>query len=245
MDSTRKFISLHYRQSNCDTIHHHKGGFFVYGGIHYREARDGEIRSYLYSFLDKALQIDRQGNIFPFQPNTKKVSEVLGALKAMTFLSSDIEAPVWLENINDVLPAHEFLACKNGLLHLPTQILLEHTPTFFGYGALDFEHDPEAPEPQQWLDFLSQLWPDDLDSIETLQAWFGYCLSTDTRQQKILMIVGPLRSGKGTIGRVQRRLLGSRNVRAPTLSSFGQNFGLQPLIGKHLSPFALARWSMR
>jgi len=34
-----------------------------------------------------------------------------------------------------------------------------------------------------------------------LQDWFGYTLSPDTSQQKMLMIVGPTRSGKGTIGR--------------------------------------------
>ena len=31
---------------------------------------------------------------------------------------------------------------------------------------------------------------------------FGYCLTTDTSQQKAFLIVGPKRSGKGTIGRV-------------------------------------------
>ena len=52
---------------------------------------------------------------------------------------------------------------------------------------------------------LDQLWAGDSESIAALQEWFGYCLTNDTRQQKILMIVGPKRSGKGTIARVNVR----------------------------------------
>ncbi|MDZ7735869.1 MAG: hypothetical protein U5P41_07065 [Gammaproteobacteria bacterium] len=45
-------------------------------------------------------------------------------------------------------------------------------------------------------------------------------------------MVGPRRSGKGTILRVMTALLGRSNVAAPTLSSLAAPFGLQPLIGK-------------
>ena len=55
-----------------------------------------------------------------------------------------------------------------------------------------------------------------------LQEWVGYLLTQDTRQHKILLIVGPPRSGKGTIGRVLRELLGHENVVGPTLSSLGE-----------------------
>ena len=48
--------------------------------------------------------------------------------------------------------------------------------------------------------------------IETLQEIFGYVLTPDTSQQKIGMIVGPKRSGKGLIGRTLRRLVGERNA---------------------------------
>ena len=89
--------------------------------------------------------------------------------------------------------------------------------------------------------FLSQLWPDDLQSIATLQEWFGYCLTLDTRQQKILMMVGPKRSGKGTIARVLRRLIGERNVAGPTLLSLGGPFGLQPLLSKSVAIISDAR----
>ena len=59
------------------------------------------------------------------------------------------------------------------------------------------------------------------------------------------MIVGPKRSGKGTIGRVIRMLLGDRNVCGPTLSNMAEQFGLSILIGKSVAIIADARISGR
>ena len=46
--------------------------------------------------------------------------------------------------------------------------------------------------------------------------------SPDTSQQKILFVIGPRRSGKGTIARVLRALLGDKNVAGLTLSSLAR-----------------------
>ena len=59
------------------------------------------------------------------------------------------------------------------------------------------------------------------------------------------MLVGPKRSGKGTIGRVVTGLLGRHNVAGPTLSGMATNFGLSPLIGRPLGIVSDARLSAR
>ena len=45
-------------------------------------------------------------------------------------------------------------------------------------------------------------------TIDTLQEFMGYSLTQSTKLQKMLMIVGPKRAGKGVIGRVWRGLRG-------------------------------------
>ena len=119
--------------------------------------------------------------------------------------------------------------------------LLGHDPDFFNTSALDVAYDPHAPEPAQWLTFLCSLGGDDEEAIETLQEAFGHFLTTDTRQQKIFLLVGPKRSGKGTIARILTALLGRANVAGPTLSSLSTNFGLAPLISKPLAVISDAR----
>jgi putative DNA primase/helicase len=115
-------------------------------------------------------------------------------------------APVWLGDAP--VPANEIVACRNGLLDLPSGQLLPHTPEFFCHNVLDFDFDPTEPAPIHWLKFVSDLWPDDPGAIETVQEIFGLCLTSDTRYQKAFMLIGPRRSGKGTIARVLKELIG-------------------------------------
>src|SRR5262249_51191308 len=127
-----------------------------------------------------------------------------------------------------------------GIVHVPSVLeghnqLLPLTPKLFTANALDYDFDPDASAPKRWLKLMEEIWPDDEESIETLQEWFGYCLLPDNSQQKILMMEGPPRSGRGTIARVLTRLIGKANTCNPTLHSLGNEFGLQPLLGKTLA----------
>jgi putative DNA primase/helicase len=180
---------------------------------------------------------------------THLVGNAAQALAGLSLLPSTVEPPAWLGG-EGPFPADEVLACRNGLLHLPSLadgrgLLLPPSAKFFARNALGYDYRPDAPEPKEWLSFLRQVWPDDHQAIDALQEWCGYCLTTDTRQQKILMLVGPRRGGKGTIARVLTRIIGSENVCAPTLGSLGTNFGLQPLLGKTLAIVSDARLSGR
>jgi putative DNA primase/helicase len=118
-------------------------------------------------------------------------------------------------------------------------------PDIISGSGTPFSFNRAAPAPREWLTFLRQLWPDDPKAIDTLQEWFGYLLTLDTRQQKILFLLGPPRSGKGTISRVLRELVGPSNVVGPTLGSLAGSFGLSPLLGKSVAIVSDARLSGR
>jgi putative DNA primase/helicase len=221
----------------------------------YRIVPENEIRAELTSSTKQ--EMDRL-NLIALQrhvgdgakPKAHKVTgrliaDVAHALASMTVLPARVHAPTWLEG-EGPFPPFEMLACRNGLVHLPSLVagkphFFSPTPRYFSSHALDFDFDLNAPKPSIWLDFLTMLWPDDPQSIRTLQEWCGYYLTTDTRQQKILLLVGPRRSGKGTIARVIRGLVGPENVAGPTLSSLGTNFGLWPLLGKSVAMIQDAR----
>jgi len=127
-------------------------------------------------------------------------------------------------------------------LHVPTNEIIPATPALFTTSALEFDYDPDPEPPDQWIKFLEQLWGDDLESVALLQEFMGYTLVGDTRQQKALLVVGPRRSGKGTIGRVWTALVGQGNVAGPTISSLAGDFGLWSLIGKTLAIVSDARF---
>ncbi|MCY2987194.1 MAG: phage/plasmid primase, P4 family [Planctomycetota bacterium] len=223
-----------------------RGAFHLWLQGAYREVQPSEVRARVIRHLNKTYS-RLQGRI---------VSDVIDQVRAQAILGFSTEPPSWVcepptfADRTEYWPEDSVLVARNGLVHLPSLVqgrdhYLEPTPRFFATGALDYDFDATAPRPDGWLDFLGRLWPDDPQSVEALQEWFGYTLTPDTRQQKMLVIVGPKRSGKGTIARVQRRLIGPANVAGPTLASLSTNFGLWPLLGKMLAVISDARLSGR
>ncbi len=224
-----------YREDEGLTLHHWRGSWMHWQGPHWVEVEDRTVRSEVYHRVENArYKHETKDGIEekPWAPNRHKMGDLLEALAAQTHLPQEHQPPIWLDGVGKTTGV---VACRNGLLDVTTRTLYPHSPQYFNEISVPFDYDSGAHAPKLWLNFLKELWDDDPVSTELLAEWFGYGLSGRTNLQKILAIIGPRRSGKGTICRVLRGLSGERNVCAPTLSSFGQNFGLQPLIGKSLA----------
>lgn len=219
-------------------LHYCGGQWYEFNQTHHREVDESAIRTAIWHFLNKAKRQKTDGPLLPFTPSPQNVSGTIDALRACTHLDN-ARPPMWLDGIAGYAP-HELISLKNGLFHVPTQNLLAHTSKFFTLNSLPFEWDPTSEAPT-WTQFLSDIWGDDQESIDTLQEILGYLVTPDTSMQKIFTLIGPKRSGKGTIGRVIGGLLGHENITGPTLASLTQNFGLQPLIGKLAALIADAR----
>jgi putative DNA primase/helicase len=240
----RRFVEDRYHdERGCRLIHHH-GLFYAWTGTHWPEGEGRAVRSDLYRWLEDAMyRKDNGAGLVPFQPTKGKVANALEALEAITHISEHLGPPTWIGAAP--WPAEDTVALQNGLLRLSARELHPHTPAFFNEHVLPFAFDLSAPQPERWHRFLNELWDDDRESIDTLQELMGYILGGGTAQQKAFMLVGPKRTGKGTILRVLTALLGLENVAAPTLSSLATNFGLQPLVGKPLAAISDARLGSR
>ena len=232
------------------TLLHWRGSWMKWQFTHWVEIEEGAIRSQVYARLEKAVYLvtlkpDKKTEepaekktladlASPWLPNRRKVGDVMEALKGCVHLVESIDTPSWVRGAH-VHPANELVACTNGLLHVGTRELLKLTPAYFNRVSVPFNYDPDASQPFQWLAFLNALWPNDSDSIKVLQEWFGYVLSGRTDLHKIALMIGPPRSGRGTIARILEAMIGKGNAAASTLASLGTNFGLAPLLGKPLA----------
>lgn len=213
------------------------GQFFEFRGGYFQETSVADMRAVLTRFLNQHYRNVKPGS----------VSSILNQLRAIAWLSDEIEPPTWLGKIPMDWKASEIFAARNILIHLPTLVsgdgnpIIKSTPRLFSIAGVDYDFHPVAARAEKWLEFLRKLWPRDPKMIEALQLWFGYVICADTSQQKILLLVGPPRSGKGTILRVLQLLIGLGNVGSPTLASLGQDFGLLELYGKSLGVISDAR----
>jgi putative DNA primase/helicase len=213
----------------------------------YAELEDNAVKQRLQSWLHGSLRYVYNKRtdsleLVDFQSNPATINSALESIRAFTHLPISVESPSWIGDAPSGLAARDILPCRSKLLHLPTNTYLPATPKFFTVNALEFDPDPNAPAPSQWYAFLHQLFDGDVESLDLLQEWFGYCLTGDTSQQKMMLIVGPTRSGKGTLARVLGHLIGRGNICGPTTSSLAEQFGLQPLLGKSLAIVSDARF---
>lgn len=243
LEHARQFLSSMYAIEGGYKLVHYAQDFFVYTGTNYTFIEEATIRSQVYRFLDKCKKQDKKGNILPLNANPALVNACLDAIKSHAHLANNPNAkpPVWLDGYEaSNPPAHKLVSMKNGLFQMDESILFPHNLGFFTYNSLPFEYNPAATCPQ-WLKFLNDVWPDDDESKQLLQEYFGYILSGDTTQQKFLNIIGPRRSGKGTINKVLTELLGQDNVISPQMGELCDTFGLQPWLGKQLASFTDAR----
>jgi putative DNA primase/helicase len=225
------------------TIAAHAGRLLAWERNRYVELEDGAVRGRLHPWMHNAVEYTPSLDFRPFPANPATVSAALDTVRALVHVPGATDVPCWLSGSPDRPPAVEVLPCLSASLHIPTGDVLDPTPDLFSFNALDFDFDPCAPAPLEWLKFLDQLWPGDPGAVELLQEWFGYCLTPDTAQHKMLLLVGPRRSGKGTIGRVLAELIGEGNVAGPTTGSLAGPFGLQPLIGRSVAIVSDARFS--
>lgn len=241
----REIASLYILENYYDLeskllkIHYFKGEFLVWKKSHYEFVDVEYLRSSIYQFLLKKRTYS--GERVPTRK--RHVDEIIDALKSLTYLHKS-SLPVWFRRENN-FPENEILAAKNKLIHIVSKKEIDHTPNFINRASVNYNYKFDAPKPIEWQKFLNSIWPDDRESIEALQEWFGLLLTLDTSHQKSLMLVGPKRCGKGTIGRVLKELVGAQNTCSPTFAGLSSHFGLANLINKQLAIISDARLSNR
>lgn len=211
-----------------------QGDFYEHAESHWARLETGRIRTFIRLATELASYVTNNAKGEPelkkWNPNSRKVSEVVDALG---------EAVVPYYGLPD-----ECMALENCVLDVATRTEKEHHPSRFNLHALPFRYQPEATCPQ-WLEFLAGTLPGDPQAIALLQQWFGYVLSGRKDLHKILAMVGPRRSGKGTIASVLEAMVGADGCASPILAQLGRPFGTQGLIGKRLAVMGDVRWSTK
>lgn len=238
LEVARCFVVDRYSVGSVATLRRWRGDWLHWTGTHYASLGKEALEAEVYHYLDKI-------NFGKFDPSERVVNQVIHALKSRVLLPDEVEGGTWLEG---EAPWGEgpIICCKNGVVSLsdgPRRVWA-HDPRLFNLNAIETEYRPEAQAPR-WLQFLGEVWGDDDVSREALQDFFGLVLTDETKFQKGFIIVGPARSGKGTIARVLSGLLGPKNFCGPSLGQLSQQFGMQGLIGKKLAVIPDARLDSR
>ncbi len=224
-----------YHRMRGQSLVHHLGQWRRWDGKLYRDVADADVRADLWKWLATCRDERSKGSI-TYSPKPAAVNATLDALRAEANVPLHTAMPRWLGEAEGPRPEN-IVAFDNGLLDIEGFIatgeprLMSHTPRWFSHTCLPHGFDPQAECPL-WLETLGLWFEGDVERMRALGQWFGYCLTSDIRQHKFALLIGPPRSGKGTTMRVLSQMLGAHNVANPTLTSLGSRFGLAPLVGK-------------
>jgi putative DNA primase/helicase len=101
----------------------------------------------------------------------------------------------------------EVLGTPTGIVDLPTGQLFDPDPEQFITRSTAVDPDI-ATDCLRWLQFLNQITGGDQTLKRFLQQWSGYCLTAETREQKLVFIHGPGGTGKSTFAATLQRIMG-------------------------------------
>ena len=116
------------------------------------------------------------------------------------------------------------LCVGNGVIDLATGKLLEPNPAMRHSKMAGVSYDAQASCPR-FMQFLTDIFPDDPELLEYVQKVAGYALTGSTKEQCLFMLLGGGANGKSTLVSLLTKLMGdyAANTAASTLMASSNN----------------------
>jgi putative DNA primase/helicase len=151
--------------------------------------------------------------------SSHKAEEIIKCLKADSYVDTG--------NLNNNL----YLNVLNGMFDINSFELLPHVPEVLSTTQLQVNFEPDA-TCLKWLKTLDEIFEGDKEKLRLLQEFFGLCLSSETKFEKALFLLGEGANGKSVILFILQRLLGDENFSAIPLEKFNNHHYLANLFSK-------------
>ena len=124
-----------------------------------------------------------------------------------------------------------FLNLNNGLLNLYDFKLEPHSPIIYSTIQLNVGYQITS-KCLKWTRTLREIFEGDEEKICLLQEFFGLCLTSETKYEKALVLIGEGANGKSVILYILQKLLGEDNYSAIPLEKFNNTHYTANLFGK-------------
>lgn len=231
---------------NLPDIRYFKGQWMRYTEGHYEDITPESVRGDVYSYLESKMFLNDAGVAVPYKVTRAKVTDITDALQGLCNI--DDEAPCWLED-RGLPDIHLLIAFRNGILDLNEYMqgrikMYDPTPALFSYNILPYDFNEDSYS-QIWEDFVDDIFNEDDDKFELLAQWFGYNCVPDMSYEKLMLLTGRPRSGKGTVLNTMIHMLGKNQCVGTSFQNLTSEFGYQPLVGKLAAIMGDAKVSKR
>lgn len=241
-DAARRFLRAFFMKPGFPTIVYWRGHWYTFHHGAWKQQSENDIDKFIRERLVHCMVEDSEGRAQNFQNTPQEFGYMKDQIKFLCKAIDDRDAPLrFVPSTNDTDGIGHWesvdsdgpcVLARNGLVDWVAWTCDVKGHYFAPYTA-DWEFVAEPGEPQLFLSHLEQqgIVGEDRD---TLQEFGGYVASNNNKIQRALMLLGPERSGKGTIIQNLINCIGEGANASPTLSELSQPHGLGELVDKKL-----------
>lgn len=182
--------------------------WLVWDGIRWRPDTGGHVL-HLVSQLGSKLR-DEAAQIID-QDYAQRLRKFASTLESRARIRSVVDLAAVNPNLQlgaaDLDRDPYLLNLRNGTLHLPSRGLRPHDRSDYITKLVDIEYDETATCPR-FDQFVKDIFRDEPETTEYLRRYFGYCLSSATQDQSLLLLIGSGCNGKSVLQSVVAKTLG-------------------------------------
>lgn len=190
-----------------DKIYQYEKGFW-------QEIRELEFLSKIENGL-----FDKKGNKIVTKFPVEQREKIIKNYKLLAF-----------KHLEEFNKSH-LLNFENYMIDPIGQNVLKHKPEYLSTIRIPYKYDAQA-KCDLWLNTLDGIFEKKQDKINTLQEFFGQCLTRDVKQEKGMLLLGESRSGKSTILNTLQHMVGKKNCSSIPLKYIINPVYTSQMIGK-------------
>lgn len=193
-----------------------------------------------YIYKNGVYKKDEDGNILRYLIKSMILEELITINKinrVYQLIITNHKLKVDIDNVNK--HPSEWINFKNGFFDVRSMKMIEHSPKYLSINQIphEFQVDRQVSDDSVVKEFLSGIIKD-VDDLEMLLQYIGYCMTVDTRLQKFLVITGLGGTGKSTVVRLVNNAIGKENISSLSLQDLNERFNATNLFGKILNSCA-------
>lgn len=230
----------------CRLVRHWMGYTYEWHTTHWEKMPNGHLEAVLLAMLRESLYTRQDGITARWSPSARSIHEVTQLITWSTMVHDKIPSGNWLDCHDGRCPIDEkgrrYISFSNCILDLQTMEQWKHSSAFFNTYSLHFPYDPAAKCPT-WDKTLKQWFPNDPSARNAVEEVMAYLILGGLELDKIIVWLGKPRSGKGTIMRLVRSMLGT-GFTTQSLDELADRFAMEDLMEKlvcHISEAATTR----
>ena len=179
-----------------------------FGDSFYRYSKAGYWREYPETALRQLVRKE-MGDI----AKAATIDDVCKLLAYQTYLHPDsVQGDPMLLNV------------LNGMLDVRTHELVPHHPKFYSKVQLQVRYSKDA-DYLPWEKALCEIHSDEIEKVNVLQQFFGYCLYPRILFPAALFQIGSGGNGKGVVEHILCKMLGKENISHISMARMEKDFG--------------------